>query len=63
MPHSQGPSNNSYAEPILRIDTISLRSILILSFHIRPGLSKDLFPAGVPVKIFKALLLSSILLS
>ena len=40
---------------------ISLRSILIFSSHLRQGLPKDLFPVGLPVKILKALLLSSIL--
>ena len=40
---------------------ISLRLVLILSFHLSLGLPKDLFPAGVPVKILKALLYSSIL--
>ena len=40
---------------------ISLRSILILSAHLRLGLPKGLIPAGLPVKIFKALLPSSIL--
>ena len=31
---------------------ISLRSILILSFHLLLGLTNVLFPAGVPVKFF-----------
>ena len=38
-----------------------LKSILILSSHLRLGLPKGLFPIGVPVKILKALLPSSIL--
>ena len=48
--------------PIPRIDSlpISLRSILILSY-LRLGLPKGLFPVGVPVKILKAPLPSSIL--
>ena len=50
MPHSQGLSNNSYP-----------RSILILSFHLRLGLPKGLFPVGLPDKILKPLLPSSIL--
>jgi hypothetical protein len=53
MPHSQGLSNNSYP--------ISLRSILILFSHVRLGLPKGLFPAGVPVKILKPYLPSSFL--
>jgi hypothetical protein len=36
-------------------------SILILSSHLRLGLPKDLFPVGLPVKILKAILPSSIL--
>ena len=44
--------------PIARI--IALRSILILSSYLRLGLPKDLFPVGLPVKILKALLISSI---
>ena len=35
--------------------------ILILSSHVRLGLPKGLFPAGLPVKILKALLPSYIL--
>ena len=46
--------------PIPRIDTSS-RSILILSFHLCLGLHKGLFPVGLPPKILKALLPSSIL--
>ena len=63
MPHSQGLSNNSYPEPnhFLVLMPISSRSILILSSHLRLGLPKGLFPVGLPVKILKALLLSSIL--
>ena len=40
---------------------ISLRSILILSSNLGLALPKGLFPVGVPVKILKALLNSSIL--
>ena len=39
---------------------ISLRFILILPSHPRLGLPKDLIPAGVPVKMLKALLYLSI---
>ena len=45
MPHSQGLSDNPYPEP--RIDTYFLRGILILSFHLRLGLLKGLFPEGL----------------
>ena len=48
-------------DPIPRIDTYFLRSILILSFHLRLGLPKGFFPEVVPVQILKALLLYSIL--
>ena len=51
----------SRINPIPRIDTYSLRSITILSSHIRLGLPKGFFPVGLPVKILKALLPSSIL--
>ena len=39
----------------------SSRSILILSSHLRLGLSNGLFPVGLPVNIMKALLPSSVL--
>ena len=63
MPHSQWLSNIpilSRINPIPRIP-ISLRSILILSSNLRLSLPKGLFPVGVAVKIFKALLPTSIL--
>ena len=47
--------------PIPRIDTYLQRSILILCSHLRLGYPKGLFPVGLPFKILKALLLSSIL--
>ena len=61
MLHSQGSSNNPYPElnqPNSSYLPNSLRSILIFS-----SLPKGLFPAGVPVKILKALLPSSILVT
>ena len=45
----------------LTLIPISLRSILLVSYHLRLDLPKGLFPAGVPVKILKVLLPSSIL--
>jgi hypothetical protein len=64
MPHSQKLSNNPYPEPnqpIPRIDTYLFKILSIIVPHLRLGLPKGLFPAGVPVKILKALLPSSIL--
>ena len=65
MPLSQGLYNNSYPEAestqLPALIPISSRSILILSSHLRLGLPKGLFPVGLPVKILKALLPSSIL--
>ena len=60
MPHSQGPSNNPKAESsqFLVLMLISLRSILILSSHLRLGHPKRLFPAGEILK--KAVKLSLI---
>ena len=44
--------------PIPRIDTclFKIHYNMVLPFHLRLGLPKGLFPAGVPVKILKALL-------
>ena len=65
MAHSQGLSNNAYPEQnqpsFSELIPISLRSILILSSHLRLDLTKGIFPVGVPVKILKALLPFSIL--
>ena len=61
-PYSQGLSNNLYPEPnqpTPLIDTYLF--ILILSSRLSLGLPKGLFPAGILVKILKALLPSSIL--
>ena len=64
MQHSQGVSSNPYPQPNQPntgvLIPISLTSILIFSSHLRLGLP-NLFPAGILVKISKALLLSSIL--
>ena len=65
IPHSQRASSNPYPEPnqpkFLVLIPIYLRSILILSSHLRLGIPIGLFPAGLPVKILKAVLPSSIL--
>ena len=45
----------------LALKPISLKSILILSSHLRLGLPQGLFPIGLFVKITKALLPSYIL--
>ena len=61
MPHSQGLSNNSY--PITRIDTylIKVHSNIVLPSTLRPH--QRSFPVGLPVKILKVLLPSSILVT
>ena len=64
MLHSQVLSNNPYPDPNQPnyvLIPISLRFILRLPYHLRPGLPRDIFPAGLPVKILKAVLPSSIL--
>ena len=61
MPHSQGLSNNPYPESNQPNSPISSRFILILSPHLHLGLTKGLFPLGLPVNILKALLPSFIL--
>ena len=59
MPHSQELSNIQYPVPFPCIIPSYLISILMLSFHLRLGLHKTLFPASLPVEIFKALLSTS----
>ena len=59
MPHSQGLSNNFYTAP--NQPNSPHWSILILSSHLRLGLTIGLFPVGLPVTILKAFLPSSIL--
>ena len=64
MPQSHGLSNNPYPEPnqpITRIDTylFKVHSNIVRPSTPRPP--KGLFPVGLPVKSFKALLPSSIL--
>ena len=65
MTHSQRLSNNPFPEPnqpnSSYLFPIYIRSILILSSHLRLGLPKGFFPVGSPVKILKALLASFIL--
>ena len=46
----------SRTNPTPRMGTYSLRSILILSSHLRLNLPKDLFSIDLPVKIFKKIL-------
>ena len=48
MPHLQGLSNNPYPEP--NHPNYPHWYILILSSHLRLGLPKSFFPAGVPVE-------------
>ena len=53
----------SWAESpeLLVLIQISLKSILIVSFHLRLGLPEGLFTVGLSIKILKGLLTSSIL--
>jgi hypothetical protein len=54
MLHSQGLSNNAYAEPNESNSRFSLRSILILSSHLHLSHPKGIFPGGLPVRILKS---------
>ena len=51
----------SWINPISRIDTHFCKYIIILYLHLLQGLPICLFPVGLPVKILKAFLHSSIL--
>ena len=53
-PYPEGLSNNPY--PFLVLIPISLRSILILSSHLRLGLTKRFLPIGLPIQILTAFL-------
>jgi hypothetical protein len=50
----------SHVNPLRRTDPISLRSILILSSHVRLGVPSGLFPSGFPTKILYAFRFSPI---
>jgi hypothetical protein len=56
---SQEPSTGPYPEPD-RSSPYHLRSLLILSTHLRLGLPSGLFPSGVPTNILYAFLFSPI---
>jgi hypothetical protein len=63
IPCSQEPSTGPYPEPhqlIYTIHSISLRSILILSTHLRLGLPSGLFPSGFHTNIRCTFLFSPI---
>ena len=62
MPHSQGLSNNPYSEqnqPFIDTYFFKVRSNIVLPST--PRLPKGLLPVGLPVRILKAVLHSSIL--
>jgi len=62
-PHSQVPATCPYPEPARSSPyphPSSLRSILILSSHLRLGLPSSLFPSGFPAKTLYTPLLSPI---
>jgi hypothetical protein len=61
LPCSQEPITGPYPQPgecsALIFHCISLRSILILSYHLRLRLPSCLFPSGLPTNIFYSFLL------
>jgi hypothetical protein len=58
LPCSQEPATDPYLSQMNPVHTISLRFILILSYHLSLGLSSGFFPPGFPIKIFYSLLIS-----
>jgi len=50
----------SQMNPVHNIPSYSLRSILILYFHLRPGFPSGLFPSDFPNKILHPFLISPI---
>jgi hypothetical protein len=62
LPCLQEPSTGPYPEPDRSspYHTISLRSVWILSTHLRLGLPSGLFPFGFPTNVLNAFLLSPI---
>jgi hypothetical protein len=61
LPCSQQPTTGPYPEPdasSTHILTVSLRSILILSSHLRLGVPSDLYLSGIRTKILYTFFLS-----
>jgi hypothetical protein len=61
LPCSQEPATCPYPEPneSASLNPISLKSILMLSSHLRLGLPSGLLPSGLPTKMLYALLTCS----
>jgi hypothetical protein len=62
LPHSQQPAICPYREPVRSTpcpNPTSLRSILILSSHLRLGLTSGLVPSHLPTKTLYAYVLAS----
>ena len=61
IPHSKNPPIIPIVRVMNTFSCIYLRSIVIFSSHVHLGFPIGLFPVGVPVKMSKVILPSSIL--
>jgi hypothetical protein len=56
---SKEPATGPYSEPVQpipQLHSVSLRAILILSFHLRQSLASSLFTSVLSIKIFSCVL-------